>query len=324
MKKNIYRETAQCGAKTPVMQNPPSSTEVLGGKRKRKNHRPGKGERERLKAGGVADQATARIAPVIKQQTAKGDGKQQQQQKRPAVASGTAKAADADYPFEVDYNDHFETPQVAYEDLRPFLRWLFAKRPDGAGVIYDPYFCAGRMREYLRKLDFPNAINENVDFYQNVSRNKVPRHDVLVTNPPYSGDHKQRLLSYLLGREALVPFCLLLPAYTATKSYWKSFVDQMMSKHGAASLYLMPSDSYEYDHPEGTGKDIPPFYSAWFLGGFPQSQCTEIGKTITAVGAASGRKVVVLSSVEEMAEHKYVVTKRPNPKQRKKMRSQVS
>jgi len=307
--------------------------EGLGTKRKRKNHRPGKGERERLKqvkTGDVQEQAV-KIAPVIKQHTAKGGGdgklqqKKQQQQSTHAVAPETAEAVVTDktkHPFEVDYNDHFETPLVAYEDLRPFLRWLFAKRPDG--VIYDPYFCAGRMREYLRKLDFRNVINENVDFYNNVAQNKVPHHDVLVTNPPYSGDHKQRLLSYLLGRETLGPFCLLLPAYTATKSYWKAFVDQMLSKHGAASLYLMPSESYEYDHPEGTGKDIPPFYSAWFLGGFPQNQCAEIEKKIAAAGAASGRKIVVLRSVEEMAEHKYVVTKRPNPKQRKKKRAQIT
>lgn len=33
-------------------------------------------------------------------------------------------------------------------------------------------------------------------------------------------------------------------------------------------LYLLPPDSYQYFHPEGTGKDTPPFYSAWFIGGF--------------------------------------------------------
>lgn len=31
---------------------------------------------------------------------------------------------------------------------------------------------------------------------------------------------------------------------------------------------MLPPDSYEYQHPEGTGKGTPPFFSAWFLGGF--------------------------------------------------------
>ena len=80
------------------------------------------------------------------------------------------------------------------------------------------------------------------------------------------------------------PFALLLPAYTASKSYWREFVTDLESKSnyslgsndggisstysGSAVLYVLPPDSYEYRHPEGTGKDAPPFYSAWFIGGF--------------------------------------------------------
>ena len=80
------------------------------------------------------------------------------------------------------------------------------------------------------------------------------------------------------------PFALLLPAYTASKSYWKEFVTDLQCKSnyntsandggirgtysGSAVLYVLPPDSYEYRHPEGTGKDVPPFYSAWFIGGF--------------------------------------------------------
>jgi hypothetical protein len=31
-------------------------------------------------------------------------------------------------------------------------------------------------------------------------------------------------------------------------------------------LYLMPPESYEFMHPEGTGKSLPPFYSCWCIG----------------------------------------------------------
>lgn len=70
---------------------------------------------------------------------------------------------------------------------------------------------------------------------------------------------------------------MLLPAYTATKAYWKDFVNDENNKRNnnqsnrlssSSVLYILPPSSYEYSHPEGTGKDLPPFYSAWFVGGF--------------------------------------------------------
>ena len=51
---------------------------------------------------------------------------------------------------------------------------------------------------------------------------RVVEYDILVTNPPYSGDHKQKLLQYISKAEK--PFCLLLPVYVAAKSYWRDFV----------------------------------------------------------------------------------------------------
>ena len=117
-------------------------------------------------------------------------------------------------------------------------------------------------------------------------------YDVLITNPPYSGEHKHRLLDYL--QQCQKPFLLLLPVYVATKSYWKTFIQghSPITHNGVNSppasstnssqsqsnayehdravhidvFYLLPSTSYQYSHPEGTGKDIPPFFSAWFVG----------------------------------------------------------
>jgi hypothetical protein len=41
---------------------------------------------------------------------------------------------------------------------------------------------------------------------------------------------------------------------------------------------VLPPTSYEYRHPEGTGKDTPPFYSAWFLGGFTPGGNGTVGR----------------------------------------------
>ena len=52
------------------------------------------------------------------------------------------------WAFEVDYNDHFETPKKAYEDLLPFLSAI-SKHCTAAPknlndlIVYDPYYCKG-------------------------------------------------------------------------------------------------------------------------------------------------------------------------------------
>lgn len=213
--------------------------------------------------------------------------------------------------FSVDYNDHFETPSIAYEDILPALDSLAAAihKSRSELIIYDPYWCQGNMIEHLRRLGFSQVININRDFYADIKHKRIPgmlfvvmvigeflvsfkvnlffsEYDVLVTNPPYSGEHKTKLLSYLAASNK--PFALLLPAYTASKSYWKQYITEagtvirksslpvssLQSSHKSKfELYVMPPDSYEYLHPEGTGKDRPPFYSAWFIGGLNEALC---------------------------------------------------
>ena len=164
-----------------------------------------------------------------------------------------------------------------------------------------------------------NIINRNRDFYADIKKNALPEYDILITNPPYSGEHKQKLLEFLSTRSHR-PFFLLLPVYIASKSYWKDFVHKLNSNSipceytksyisngnfpsqindtnkksqtskvyipdhqqnlnyndknniespitqvlGSYSIYyLLPPNSYTYFHPEGTGKDTPPFYSSW-------------------------------------------------------------
>jgi hypothetical protein len=184
------------------------------------------------------------------------------------------------WSFPTEYSDHFETPPQAYADIAPLLESVAAQRhPESSSSsstttsssssggssggrsssahaavsqlsVYDPYFCQGKMVralcDALPALDASRVINANRDFYADVEAHAVPDHDVLVSNPPYSGHHKQRLLSYLSGewqaggqraRAAVAgggsggsgggtsrPFLLLLPAWMAGTSYWQEFV----------------------------------------------------------------------------------------------------
>ena len=94
------------------------------------------------------------------------------------------------------------------------------------------------MKDNLKHIGIVKVINENRDFYKDILNSAIPgksikrspdmfdsvnlEYDILVTNPPYSGEHKQRLLTFLTRTGK--PFALLMPAYVATKSYWTSFV----------------------------------------------------------------------------------------------------
>lgn len=261
------------------------------------------------------------------------------------------------WDFTADYNDHFETPVEAYADIILVLKQLsiFLQKPLKDLIVYDPYFCLGNMVERLRSCGVESVINQNKDFYKDIRNGCVPEYDILVTNPPYSGDHKQRLLNFLSS--SAKPYALLVPAYTATKSYWKDFLEYKSSCNQTAQprinnsvqsqqskrskllpspavtakistpetkgqesrrdvLYLMPANSYEYVHPEGTGKDVPPFYSCWFVGGVPAIDRLRIAVS----SSAEGRRLEVLTSIVDMVSRGYVVDKRPNPKRRKKMK----
>jgi hypothetical protein len=57
-----------------------------------------------------------------------------------------------------------------------------------------------------------------------------------------------------------------------------------------AVLYVLPPDSYEYQHPEGTGKGTPPFFSAWFLGGFRSKIRENKNDIVSGKGGKGGKE----------------------------------
>lgn len=115
-------------------------------------------------------------------------------------------------PFETESDEHCETDRRAYEDLVPVLNLMAEKLgKDPAELrIYDPYHCAGTVVKHVAKLGFLQVYNRCEDLYAVMAAGKVPDHDVLVTNPPYSGDHVECLLRLLAGPNRGKPFCLLI------------------------------------------------------------------------------------------------------------------
>ena len=136
-----------------------------------------------------------------------------------------------------------------------------------------------------------------------------------------------KCFDYALGRlrRDNVPFALLLPTYTATKQYFR----QLLATHGleqedAAMVYIVPRDDYAYLHPEGTGKQVPPFPSMWFCG-LPRGRHGDVAaywKTRATASAASANLYLNLAQLE--AAQVISTQHRPNPRQRKKQRQRLA
>ena len=215
-------------------------------------------------------------------------------------------------PYVVDYNDHFETPLQAYRDISWILDVIKSDRTQH--TIYDPYYCNGRTSLLLNQLGFTKICHEARDFYKDVENKTVPTHDTLITNPPYSDDHKKRCLDYCVEewKEHNVSFFILMPNYVAARKYFRTCTEGVST----GLIYVLPEAPYEYDHPEGTGHTIPPFQSMWFCG-IRSDLITQVKEKYNSTHMRNDLQV--LFSMEELkCLHKIPTTKRPNPKQRRK------
>ena len=78
----------------------------------------------------------------------------------------SVKDKNSSWNFTVDYNDHFETPLVAYTDILPMLLTLAESlgKPPNELVIYDPYYCQGGMVQMLAGMGFPKVLPREMFF----------------------------------------------------------------------------------------------------------------------------------------------------------------
>lgn len=189
--------------------------------------------------------------------------------RQPPAASAKAPTCDPQHPFEVDATDHCETPLEAYHDVTALLDQIAGStgKTRASLSIYDPYYCDGGVKSKLNSLGFKNVRNDNEDFYENIKNGKVPDFDVLVTNPPYSGIHVEKLLTFVA--KAAKPFLLLLPHYVYTKDYYQRAFGSKVNP-----FFLVPKSRYSYLPPSwvqngstalAKGKvTTSPFPSFWY------------------------------------------------------------
>lgn len=174
------------------------------------------------------------------------------------------------HPFQVDDTDHCETPSQAYQHVLDILDQLAKSinKKRSNLRIYDPYYCDGGVKKKLAVFGFASVINQNRDFYDDVEKKNTPGYDVLVTNPPYSGVHMEKILAFcsLESSTKQKPFLLLLPHFVYTKDYYQRSLSPNVS---SSMFFLVPEVRYSY---------LPP---AWVEAN-KGSKAIEQGKNVTA------------------------------------------
>ncbi|KAL3767601.1 hypothetical protein ACHAWO_003280 [Cyclotella atomus] len=174
------------------------------------------------------------------------------------------------HAFPTNSLDHCETPLRAYQHIAPVLETIANRlnlQPSKLR-IYDPYYCDGSMKQHLSTLGYTRVIHFNVDFYHQIQNKSIPEHDVLLTNPPYSEDHIEKLLQFVTTSNNDKPFLLLMPNWVARKSEYNSLMGNV------PHFFLSPVKPYTYtmplwnedkpDHVQENGETTP-YLSSWYI-----------------------------------------------------------
>jgi hypothetical protein len=116
-------------------------------------------------------------------------------------------------------------------------------------------------------------VHAKRDFWADVAKGTVPEYDILVTNPPYSGDHKERIIKFCAesgelmlwkgGRRTIShsplpdpwfvlagkPWALLMPNYVANKAYWQDEVQPLSNAERGRTLLVLQEIGLLKTHP---------------------------------------------------------------------------
>ena len=181
------------------------------------------------------------------------------------------------FPYPTDQNDHCETPLQSYKDIFPILNELCKSFGGNSKTmnIYDPYYCDGSVIKRLSSLGFGNVYNKKEDCYAVWHSNKEPQFDVLLTNPPYSEDHIEKLMKYVTSPAfGNTPWLLLMPQWVHKKDYFVNATTKNRTRP-LNVFYVVPKKRYVYLPPANfrekkesdTHEKSSPFISMWYVWG---------------------------------------------------------
>jgi hypothetical protein len=191
-----------------------------------------------------------------------------------------SRAVTTSFPYPTDADDHCESPLEAYQDILPLLKHLTRNKTAANVCIYDPYYCDGAVKERLGNLGFSNVYNEKEDCYSVWSDPaSYPLFDLFVTNPPYSGDHMEKLMKQVTSSQfGSRPWFLLMPNFVHKKDYY------VAATRNIRPFYLVPHKRYVYLPPKDfrqakksdVHKKSSPFVSMWYIYGGTERQNNEL------------------------------------------------
>lgn len=205
------------------------------------------------------------------------------------------------FPYETIQIDHCETPREAYADIVPILKRLTPKNAELR--VYDPFFCDGAVKRHLESLGFADVYNEREDFWQVAAENRMPPFDVLVTNPPFSGDNIEKLINICLKLDK--PFFMLVPNWMYTKDWFVSSGAQAREP-----LLVVPQKRYEFHSPvhlrtvaSKAQLSTSPFVTIWFCF-VPATMRNELFDLYAvASGKPSARSVAMYRQPSDLPAH---------------------
>ena len=96
-----------------------------------------------------------------------------------------------------------------------------------------------KLSKNFKTLGWSKVVNVNKDFYKDIQEHTLPNYDVLVTNPPYSFDHIEKILSFCQKNRHQV-FCVA-PAKTipTAHAFSKNILTLIFRKASATSHFLL-------------------------------------------------------------------------------------
>jgi hypothetical protein len=106
-----------------------------------------------------------------------------------------------------------------------------------------------------------------------MSSGKPPDHDIVITAPPYSGDHMEKLMKFVMSPpQANKIWLLLLPNFVERKDFFERYVGGERSRLFFIApvvryTYVMPLDLVGDMKPDWVGEDggISPYDSTWYV-----------------------------------------------------------
>ena len=138
-------------------------------------------------------------------------------------------------------SDNYITNKYDWERIKEYI-------PNDK-IIWAPFYCNGKQKEYFNELGFNNIIHEDKDFFS-----YTPEYDIIIDNPPFS--KKKEILKKL--KELDKPFILIAPSVLLSYKYFQAdFRDNLQ--------IIVPYNRIKFKHLNSDNKNYTPPYASLFF-----------------------------------------------------------